>query len=362
MLPDRFLEPDVDRLAALGWDRWFAERFEPLLGEGLVPARVVADYGAARFANTGGAELAIQLAARLADPPPGAEPVIPTVGDWVAVRSAAHHVLVEELLERRTAISRKVAGQESRPQVLAANVDVVFVVTAADRDFNLRRIERYLAVVWSSGAEPAVLLSKADLAARKVERLSAEVARVAPGVPVLAVSGVTGQGLDGMAGQVGEGRTAVLVGSSGVGKSTLVNRLLGHDALRTQELRSDGRGRHTTTHRQLVRLPWGGLVIDTPGLREIQLWVAEEGLDRLFADVEELAARCRFSNCSHGREPGCAVRAAIEGGELAEARLRSYRKLVQETELVGELAARRRERAASRAHRRAIAALRERDR
>lgn len=357
MLPDPFLDTGLAGLAALGWDDWFSKRFEQFRGSGLMAARVIADHGATRLASTGETELGVQLRARLA----GSEPAPPTVGDWVAARLQPGGAVVEHLLERRTAIHRKVAGDEVRPQVLAANVDLVFVVSASDRDFNLRRIERYLAVAWSSGAEPVVLISKADLALRKLDRLRAEVQRVAAGTTVLAVSSVTGQGLGEMAGLLQAGRTAVLVGSSGVGKSTLINRLFGRELLRTQELRADGRGRHTTSHRQLVQVAGGGLLIDTPGLREIQLWVADEGLDRLFADIEELAARCRFSNCVHGTEPGCAVRAAIGRGELAEGRLRSYRKLVEEAEQVGRQAARRRERVASRAYHRAVETRRERD-
>jgi ribosome biogenesis GTPase len=252
---------------------------------------------------------------------------VPAVGDWVALRDG---VVVDSVLPRRSAIVRNAAGRGVERQVLAANVDVAFVVTSLGPDLDRRRLERYLTLVWESRAVPAIVLTKADLHADAAVQAQ-EVESVAVGVPVHLASGVTGEGCDALESYLEPGRTAVLLGSSGVGKSTLVNRLAGAELMRTREIRADdGKGRHTTTHRELVVLPGGGLVIDTPGLRELQLWEAADGLDAAFADVEELAAGCRFSDCAHTREPGCAVLAAVDDGGLELDRLRSYRELQRE--------------------------------
>ena len=213
--------------------------------------------------------------------------------------------------------------------MLAANVDVVLLVAGLDGDFNLRRLERYLATAWESGAQPAIVLSKADLS-EDVEAAVAEAESVAVGVPVHPVSCVTGEGVEELRAYLTDNRTVALLGSSGVGKSTLVNRLLGEELQVTKEIAEDGRGRHTTTSRQLIRLPGGALLVDTPGLREIQLWDADEGIQEAFADVDELAADCRFNDCAHMREPGCAVQEAIHAGRLPRERLQSYRALQRE--------------------------------
>ena len=257
---------------------------------------------------------------------------LPAVGDWVAYRPGAQSdgAVVEAVLPRRTAFVRKTAGFEAVEQVVAANVDVVFCVTSLVDDLNPRRLERYLTLAWESGAEPVVVLTKADLC----ENVEAAVAQVSAastfGVPVHVVSAVTGEGIDELSAHLAGGRTATLVGSSGVGKSTLVNRLAGSERLATAAVRADGRGRHTTTHRELVVLAAGGCLIDTPGMRELVLWDAEEGLDRAFEDVDDLARECRFSDCEHRTEPGCAVRAAIATGALDAARLESFRHLQRE--------------------------------
>ena len=308
----------------LGWSDQLESEFEPHAAAGLVPARVAVEHRGAYgvYAESGEqrAEVAPRLrasASRRAD--------YPAVGDWVALAAG----LIHAVLPRRTKFSRKVAWAETDEQIVAANVDVVFLVTAFGHDFNPRRLERYLVMAWESGAEPAIVLTKSDLA-DDLDGQVAEAEAVAFGVPIHVVSAVTGEGLDGLRVHLYRGRTAALLGSSGVGKSTLVNRLAGEELLATAELRSDGRGRHTTTRRELVLLPGGGLVLDTPGMRELQLWESAEGLGEAFTDVEALAAQCRFSDCAHDREPGCAVRGAIGRGELAAERYASYEKLRRE--------------------------------
>jgi ribosome biogenesis GTPase len=362
------LSNDRAQLTPLGWDDWFADRFAVLVAPAdgdLVPARVVADHGTGRTVHTGAASLNAQVDRRLvAAARRSGDPLLPAVGDWVAITRSGRDAVIHAVLERRTAFRRKVAGAASQEQLLAANVDIALVVAGLDAAPNLRRIERTLAMALSSGAQPVVLLSKADLAGESAEELAAEVRRTAPGALVVTVSAVTGQSVDRLPELVPAGRTAVLLGPSGVGKSTLVNRLAGGDVMRTGAVRSDGKGRHTTTHRQLVALPWGGLLIDTPGLRELQVWTDLEeagGIARLFADVEELAARCRFSDCGHMGEPGCAVQEAITGGELLAGRLDSYRKLQRDATAVGQRVGHRRRQEAALGRRRRIARLREED-
>ena len=233
------------------------------------------------------------------------------------------------MLPRRSAFTRKEAWRRSVAQVVAANVDTVFLVTAFGGDLSPRRLERYLTSAWDSGSNPVVVANKVDLADDPVLEL-AEVEAVAIGVPVIALSAATGTGLDELAQHLAPGRTIALLGSSGVGKSTLVNRLAGRELLVTREVSANGRGRHTTTHRELVLLPSGAMLIDTPGMRELQLWADEEVLESTFTEIAELAAACRFTDCSHEHEPGCAVKAAIAEGSLPSERFASYRKLQRE--------------------------------
>jgi ribosome biogenesis GTPase len=251
----------------------------------------------------------------------------PVVGDWVAVRGD----VIDGVLPRRSAFVRHTAGEATRPQVLAANIDYAMLVVPLDAPPNLRRLERLLALSWESGAQPVVVLSKSDHAA-DLELLEARTAveGVALSVAVHAVSARTGEGLDELADYVAPGRTVALLGTSGAGKSTLANALAGAELLATAEIRADGKGRHTTTRRELVMLPGGGVLIDTPGLRGVQLWAAEEGLATAFEDVESLTGACRFSDCAHDGEPGCAVLAAVAAGTLEARRLESYRKLQRE--------------------------------
>ena len=313
-------------LDALGWDDRLEEAFGTYAAQGLIPARVAAEHRGAYVVRGDAGELRAGVRGRLRD---GALLAggLPAVGDWVAVlQQPGDRAVVEAVLPRRTAVVRKTAGLESDQQVLVANVDTLFLVSDLAHDLNARRLERYLALAYESGAEPVVVLTKLDLCDDPTAILTAEA--VAIGVPVLAVSNVTGEGLDDVERHLSPGRTAALIGSSGVGKSTLINRLAGEELFAIGDVRRDGRGRHTTRHRELVVLPGGALLVDTPGLRELQLWDGD--LDGAFGDVLAFAERCRFSDCAHDREPGCGIRAAIESGELEPARFASYRKLQRE--------------------------------
>ena len=317
-------------LTALGWDDALAEEFEPHRRAGLIPGRVSIQHRGAYDVLTTEGELRCDVAGRLYDE--AASPAdLPAVGDWVAVAARPEEAAgtVQAVLPRRTKFSRKTAWQASEEQVLAANVDVALIVTSLNEDMNLRRLERYLTLAWESGATPVLVLTKADLA-DDVAAVVAEVESVAFGAPVHAISSVTGEGLDELRAHLRPGVTAALLGSSGVGKSTLVNTLVGEDLLETREIREDGKGRHTTTRRELIQLPGGALVIDTPGMREVQLWIADEGLEEAFSDVTELFEHCRFSDCAHESEPGCAVKEAIANGTLAPERWESYLKLQRE--------------------------------
>ena len=317
-------------LNALGWDDTLAEQFEPHAAAGLVAGRVAVQHRGAYDVFTELGELRCDVAGRLYEE--SASPAdLPAVGDWVAVapRMDEQAGTIHAVLPRRTKFSRKTAWQAAEEQVLAANIDVVFIVSSLNEDLNLRRLERYLILARESGAQPVVLLTKSDLAA-DVADAPAAVDSIAADVPVVVLSSVSGEGLDAVRSWLRPGVTAALLGSSGVGKSTLVNTLAGEELLTTQEIRDDGQGRHTTTRRELVRLPGGALVIDTPGMRELQLWVADEGLEETFEDVTSLFDLCRFSDCSHDSEPGCAVKAALEDGTLTPERWESYLKLQAE--------------------------------
>ncbi len=313
-------------LGPLGWDDHFEECFAPHGRDGLEAARVArVDRGACTVLAASGA--------LRADIPARAQ--APAVGDFVAVTpaSATTRASVRAVLPRRSTLTRAAAGldggQATADQVMAANVDTVFLLSALDQRLSLRRIERYLALAWSGGTSPVVLLTKADLCPDP-EPAIAGVEAVAFGVPVLGLSAVTGEGMAEVEGLTGAGSTVALLGLSGAGKSTLANRLLGEQRLAVGAIRADGRGRHTTSHRELLQLPAGGVLIDTPGMRELALWGAQEGIERTFSDLEELAAACRFRDCGHRTEPGCAVRSAIAAGTLEAERLESYRKLLRE--------------------------------
>jgi ribosome biogenesis GTPase len=317
-------------LEELGWDDAWASAFEQLEEDNLVPARIAAQHRGAYVVWSEEGELRARPAGRMFYAQEIGAP-IPAVGDWVGVRRSGDAATITALLPRRSAFIRKRAGLGSDEQVLAANVDAAFLLAGLDDDFSLRRLERYLTTAWDSGAEPVVVLTKTDLCADVGEAVFS-VEAVAIAVPVHPVSNVTGEGVDALDPHLRPGRTVVLLGSSGVGKSSLLNRLAGEELMRTRELASDGTGRHTTTHRELVPLPSGALVIDTPGLRELQFW--EGDVSAAFEDIEALAAECRFRDCAHAREPGCAVLAAVDEGRLELGRLRSWRKFQRELESI----------------------------
>ena len=313
-------------LHRLGWDDGFEAAFADHRAAGLAPARVAIQHRGAYDLLAESGELRASAATRLfkADE-------LPAVGDWVGVDLETS--TVEAVLPRRTSISRKEVWQAVREQVLAANIDVAFLVQALPLDFNVRRLERYLAMAWESGAQPVVLLTKSDLVEDAAPYLD-EVETITLGAcPAHAVSATTGLGVEELRTWLAPNRTAVLLGSSGVGKSTIVNALVGEEILATQEVREgDHRGRHTTSHRELILLDTGGVILDTPGIRELQLWDAD--LEQAFGDVEEIAQRCRFSDCAHDREPGCAIQEALADGSLPQERWQSYVKLQRELEAI----------------------------
>jgi ribosome biogenesis GTPase len=316
-------------LELLGWDGAWADLFAPWAGGGHRPGRVLAAHRGGDLVGTGHGELLTQVTGRLRHLAGPGVADLPAVGDWVALRNGR----IQAVLPRRAALTRRMPGTAAHQQVLAANVDLVIIVVAPGRDANPRRSERLLALAWESGAQPVVALGRADLCHDHGTDVATELAgltAVAPGVRVLALSCFTGEGVDEIAAMLTPGRTAVLLGSSGVGKSTLVNRLAGRDLLATGEVRDDGKGRHTTTTRQLVGLAGGGLVIDTPGLRELGLWTSDAGTSAAFGDIEALAAGCRFDDCQHRTEPACAVLAALEDGRLAGDRFAAWEKLQRE--------------------------------
>src|SRR6266446_3125986 len=324
-----------ESLQRWGWSAYFEALWNEGEREGAVPARVIAQQR--KFWRIAGAfgECWAEASGKLRM---AAEEGVewPAVGDWLVadVREAGSSALILEVLPRRSRFVRKVAGKKIAEQVLAANVDTALLVAALDGDFNPRRVERYLAQCWESGAKPVVVLNKAD-GCVDTNVKTEEIERIALGTEVCVISAKTGQGMEGLEKFLKQRQTVVLLGSSGVGKSTIANRLLGELQQEIQPVREgDSRGRHTTTARELFVLPGGALLIDTPGLRELQLWDAAEGLSQAFADIEALATECRFADCKHESEPGCAVRAALSAGTLDEARLENRRKLLREQEFL----------------------------
>lgn len=319
----------MHELSTLGFSPFFEKQ---ITTENVVVARIAAEHrGGYQVWGSAGAGFA-QLAGKLTRELEGE--ALPGVGDWVTLKSApasGQTAIIESVLNRHTVFIRGAAGRQARGQVVAANIDIVFIVCGLDNDYNLRRIERYLARVWASGAQPVVVLNKSDICSDTNERL-VEVESVSLGVDVIVTSAIQSEGLDPIQSYIPHGITAAFVGSSGAGKSTMINALLGEERMATREIRSrDDRGCHTTTHRQLIALPRGGLLIDTPGMRELQLF-DEEGIGTVFSDIEEFSVHCRFRDCSHISEPGCAVKKAVETGEIPAARFEHYLKMQKEAQ------------------------------
>ena len=324
-------------LVQFGWNEYFAQQFQPFLETGYIPGRVSFQNQHLYRVYTANGELLAEIAGKLRYEALSAED-LPAVGDWVALRvrppaDNADKVRIQAVLPRQSKFARKTAGAKTEAQIVGANVDTIFLVTSLNQDFNARRVERYLTTIWDSGARPVIVLSKADLCPDEAE-IKARVAALqvaAHNVPLHTVSVKTNQGLDELQQYCLIGQTIALIGMSGVGKSTLINHLLGYERQVVKEVREhDDRGQHATRHRELILLPQGGLVLDTPGMRELQLWEVEGGLETTFEDIEALAAQCFFSDCQHQREPRCAVQAAVEVGTLAAERLESYDKLQKE--------------------------------
>lgn len=325
------------RLKELGWD----ERFESALknapdADGCRPARVIEKHRRAYTVLAEDGEHLAQCRRTLLRE--SAEGALPALGDWVAIKAlpGAAKAAIHAVLERKSAFSRKKAGEEVVEQVIAANIDVVFIVAALGQDFNPRRLERYLAVAWEGGAGPVILLNKSDLRPSHSEELR-QAKTLSPDVPVHVISAKTGEGIDSVRSYLASGVTGAFLGSSGAGKSSIINNLLGSEIQKVAEVRAhDERGKHTTTSGKLLMLPSGGVLVDTAGMRELQLWATDEGLDQVFQEIDEAAAGCKFRDCAHDTEPGCAVRKGVEEGSIAAERLSSYLKLRRELDHLAE--------------------------
>jgi len=325
-------------LKSIGWNKYFSDNFKQHKLKGLIPARVVSEHKKSYILLCRKGELKASARGKLWHQKQ-LKQVIPVVGDWVAAalipeENAGH---IKHILPRKSSFSRKASGGRKRysggkviEQVIVANVDIGIITIALDRDFNLRRIERYLALIQGSGSKPLIILNKTDLCKNYRQRKK-ETSQIAAGVPVITMNALKKGQVLVLKDYIKTGKTAALLGSSGVGKSTIINQLLGYERQRVRELsNSIGKGQHTTSQRELIMLPDGGLIIDNPGMREIQLWAEEDDLDDTFSDIDALARHCRFRNCHHGPEPGCAVKESLEKGELTYDRLKNYLKMKSE--------------------------------
>lgn len=324
-------------LELLGWNSALAGSFEPYAKDGYSVGRITSEYRGEYTLYSELGDLSAKISGKLRHQITD-DGNFPSIGDWVVIKTRQNEqtATIHSILPRKSKFSRKTVGGRTSEQIVAANIDTAFLVSGLDNDFNLRRIERYLILTWESGANPVIILNKAD-ACSEIEQCVADVEAIAPGVPLIVVSAVLNQGINELKNYIQPGLTVALLGSSGVGKSTIANLLMGEEIQPVQAVRrGDNRGKHTTTHRELFVLPDGGLMIDTPGMREIQIWATESSFEQTFTDIEMLAQKCRFRDCQHGHEPDCAVQNAILQGVLDERRFLNYQKLQKELDYLSQ--------------------------